>query len=120
MSASEAPAADLMNRAFGPGAGVILAIGVVAAAVTSVNATIMVGARTTYAAAAKLPALGWVSVWNDKTQGPRNAILLQGAISLLLIGLGAAYPDFKAENPTQTVTSFGGLIFMMVCAGKPP
>ena len=33
------------------------------------------------------------------------------------IGLGAAYPDFKAENPTQTVTSFGGLMFMILCAG---
>jgi ABC-2 type transport system permease protein len=33
------------------------------------------------------------------------------------IGFGAAYPDFKAENPTQTVTSFGGLIFMIVGAG---
>ena len=33
------------------------------------------------------------------------------------IGLGAAYPDFKAENPTQTVTSFGGLVFMILCAG---
>jgi ABC-2 type transport system permease protein len=33
------------------------------------------------------------------------------------VGLGAAYPDFKAENPTQTVTSFGGLIFMIACAG---
>jgi ABC-2 type transport system permease protein len=33
------------------------------------------------------------------------------------IGLGAAYPDFKAENPTQTITSFGGLIFMIACAG---
>ena len=33
------------------------------------------------------------------------------------IGLGAAYPDFKAENPTQTITSFGGLVFMIVCAG---
>jgi ABC-2 type transport system permease protein len=32
------------------------------------------------------------------------------------IGFGAAYPDFKAENPTQTVTSFGGLIFMILCA----
>ena len=31
------------------------------------------------------------------------------------IGLGAAYPDFKAEHPTQTVTSFGGLVFMIVC-----
>ena len=33
------------------------------------------------------------------------------------IGFGAAYPDFKAENPAQTVTSFGGLIFMIMCAG---
>jgi ABC-2 type transport system permease protein len=31
------------------------------------------------------------------------------------IGLGAAYPDFKAENPAQTVTSFGGLVFMIAC-----
>ena len=33
------------------------------------------------------------------------------------IGFGAAYPDFKSENPAQTVTSFGGLLFMMMCAG---
>lgn len=32
------------------------------------------------------------------------------------IGFGAAYPNFKAENPAQTVTSFGGLVFMVVCA----
>jgi len=32
------------------------------------------------------------------------------------IGLGAAFPDFKAENPAQTVTSFGGLMFMIACA----
>jgi len=42
--------------------------------------------------------------------------LVPGIVSLG-IGLGSAYPDFKAENPTQTVTSFGGLIFMLVCAG---
>jgi ABC-2 type transport system permease protein len=32
------------------------------------------------------------------------------------IGLGAAYPDFASENPSQTVTSFGGLVFMMLSA----
>jgi ABC-2 type transport system permease protein len=32
------------------------------------------------------------------------------------IGLGAAYPDFKAENPAQTASSFGGLVFMLACA----
>jgi ABC-2 type transport system permease protein len=33
------------------------------------------------------------------------------------IGFGAAYPDFKAESPAQAVTSFGGLLFMILCAG---
>ena len=42
--------------------------------------------------------------------------LVPGIVSMG-IGLGAAYPNFKAENPNQTVTSFGGLIFMIMCAG---
>lgn len=32
------------------------------------------------------------------------------------IGFGAAYPNFKSENPAQSVTSFGGLMFMILCA----
>ena len=43
-------------------------------------------------------------------------LLVPGVVSMG-IGFGAAYPDFKSENPAQTVTSFGGLLFMMVCAG---
>jgi ABC-2 type transport system permease protein len=46
-----------------------------------------------------------------------TVFFLVPGIVALGIGLGAAYPDFKAENPTQTVTSFGGLVFMMVSAG---
>jgi len=38
-------------------------------------------------------------------------------IVALGIGCGAAYPDFSSENPTQTVTSFGGLLYMTICAG---
>ena len=32
------------------------------------------------------------------------------------IGIGAAFPDFKAENPAQSVTSSGGLLFMILSA----
>jgi ABC-2 type transport system permease protein len=38
-------------------------------------------------------------------------------IVALGIGLGAAYPDFHSENPSQSVTSFGGLLFMLIAAG---
>ncbi len=36
------------------------------------------------------------------------------AVVSLGIGIGAAYPDFNAENPAQAITSFGGLMFMML------
>jgi len=42
------------------------------------------------------------------------ACIVPGVVALG-IGLGAAYPDFKSENPTQTVTGFGGLMYMF-CA----
>jgi len=41
--------------------------------------------------------------------------LVPGIVALA-IGLGAAYPNFKAENPSQTVTGFGGVMFMMISA----
>lgn len=43
-------------------------------------------------------------------------LLVPGVVATA-IGMGAAYPDFKSENPAQSVTSFGGLIFMLICAG---
>jgi hypothetical protein len=42
--------------------------------------------------------------------------MVPGVVALA-VGLGAAYPDFKSENPAQAVTSFGGLLFMISCAG---
>jgi ABC-2 type transport system permease protein len=41
--------------------------------------------------------------------------LVPGVVALG-IGLGAAYPDFKSENPVQTVTGLGGLTFMILAA----
>jgi ABC-2 type transport system permease protein len=43
--------------------------------------------------------------------------LLTPGIVALGIGLGAAYPDFHSENPSQSVTGFGGLLFMLLSAG---
>lgn len=44
-----------------------------------------------------------------------TVFFLVPAIVAMGIGIGAAYPDFKAENPSQVVTSFGGLLFMILC-----
>ena len=57
---------------------------------TSINATIIVGARTTFAAARDWPALGKLGDWNDSRGIPAVAIVAQSVVALLLIGLGTA------------------------------
>ena len=42
--------------------------------------------------------------------------IVPGIVSMGL-GLGAIYPDFQAENPAQSVTSLGGLIYMTLSVG---
>ncbi|MFB3883776.1 MAG: hypothetical protein ACE144_01035 [Thermodesulfobacteriota bacterium] len=42
--------------------------------------------------------------------------MVPGIISMG-IGLGAIYPDFQSENPAQSVTSLGGLLYMTLCIG---
>ena len=46
-----------------------------------------------------------------------TVFLMVPGITAMGLGLGATYPDFKSENPAQTVTSFGGLLFMLFSAG---
>jgi amino acid transporter len=88
LARSEAPAADLMNRAFGPYAALLLVLAVAFAAITSINATIIVGARTTYATARDFPALGFLGRWDGGRGIPAAATWTQGAIALALVGLG--------------------------------
>ena len=45
-----------------------------------------------------------------------NTVLMVPGVVALGVGLGAAFPSFKSENPAQTVTSYGGLLFMVYSA----
>jgi len=97
LSASSAPAADLMDRAFGSAAAIVTAIAIALATITSINATIVVGARTTYAAARDFPALARIGRWDASRGIPARAILAQSAVALMLVLYGAAsYDGFQA------------------------
>jgi basic amino acid/polyamine antiporter, APA family len=95
LAKSAAPAADLMARAFGSQAGWLTAIAIACAAFTSINATIIVGGRTTYAAAHDWPTLRRLGRWDDQRAIPTAAYLTQGAVSMLLVVLGAIYQGFS-------------------------
>jgi len=86
---STAPAADLMGRAFG-GAGkglIVLVVGV--SAVASINSTLIVGARTSYAAARDTPALRVFGRWDDGRGVPARAVLAEGGFAILLVIAGS-------------------------------
>lgn len=89
LAASEAPGVALLNRAFGaPGVGLILLV-VGISAIASINSTLLVGARTTYAAARQVPQLRGLAVWDQRHGVPRRALLAIGAVSLLLVLFGS-------------------------------
>ncbi len=94
LASSATPAADLIGLAFGPWAALVTALAIAFAVITSINATIVVGARTTYACAADWPSLGAIGRWDEKRQIPSAAIWAQGVISLALVILGAFYNGF--------------------------
>jgi len=93
LAASRTPASDVIERAFGDWAGVLTAIAIAMATLTSINATIVVGARTTYAAAADWPALRRLGNWNTKRGIPVAGIVSQGIVGILLVGLGTYTRD---------------------------
>jgi len=81
---ASAPAADLAAKAFGwPGQVLVVAV-VAISAVASINSTIIVCARTTYAAARDRPALAALAHWHPSRQTPTRAVLAVGGVSLLL------------------------------------
>ena len=94
LSHSSAPAAELMDKAFGPWAGIATALAIAFAVITSINATIVVGARTTYACAHDWPSLKRIGVWDERRQIPAQAIWVQGVLSLALVVFGAFYDGF--------------------------
>jgi basic amino acid/polyamine antiporter, APA family len=88
-AASEAVAADLMRRWLGPmGAGLVSVL-VALSAITSANATILTGARSSYALGRDFRVFRPLGRWRSRSGTPGNALLVQGAIALALVFLGS-------------------------------
>ncbi len=89
MARSDAVAADLLKAAWGPAGEKLIAVMIAIAALTSVNGSMIVGARSNYALGRDWPMLGYLGRWHEASGSPRNAMLVQGVIALGLVGLGA-------------------------------
>lgn len=89
MAQSQAMAAEVFGIAFGPAAGAGISLTVAIAALTSMNATMIVGARTNHALGQDWHELAPLARWDDERDAPLNALRLQSAAALLLVLVGA-------------------------------
>jgi len=106
IAASDAVAADLMRRVAGAGGEAMISILVVIAALSTMNATIITGARTNYALGRDFAPFAWLGYWEARADAPRNALILQGAIALALVGLGAF-----AQSGFRTMVDYTAPVF---------
>lgn len=89
MARSDAVAADLLKNVWGSTGEKLIACMIAIAALTSVNGSMIVGARSNYALGRDWPMLGFLGRWDEASGSPRTAMLAQGVIALALVGLGA-------------------------------
>jgi amino acid transporter len=106
--------ADLMRLVAGDSAAVVLSLIVCVCALSTLNATIFTGARAYYALGRDLAALRVLGTWDEHGHKPTNALLLQGAIALVLIGFGAVTRDGFEAMVAYTAPVFW--FFLMLVA----
>ncbi|MFT4100836.1 MAG: amino acid permease [Burkholderiaceae bacterium] len=115
LAGSTTAAADVLQRHFGDAGGKLISLIIAISALTSINATVLVGARSNYALGRDWRAFGWLGHWDDRRDAPRNALIVQGIVSLVLVVAGAFTDRIETMvNYTMPVFWF---FFMMVGIG---
>lgn len=103
---SQAIAADLMRRAVGEGGARFISLLAAITSLTSINATIITGARSNYALGQDFQPFNFLGRWSDRGGTPANALLVQGVIALALVLLGTL-----TRNGFQTMVDYTAPVF---------
>ncbi len=90
LKASKAVAADVAARGFGATGEKLIGAIAALAALTSINATMLVSARTNYSLGNDWPLFAFMNRWSGERDAPVAAFLVTGALSLALVLLAAA------------------------------
>ncbi len=106
MAQSQAVGAELMRRAFGEPGAVLMSLIVIICALSSLNATIFTGARTNYALGQDIFLFRSLGRWQSSGSTPTTALVVQGAIALVLVGLGTL-----TRNGFETMVDYTAPVF---------
>lgn len=113
LASSKAAPADLLALALGPVGEKLLGLFVAVAALTSINATMIVGARTNYAMGEDWDGLRFMGQWESTRGSPYLALLVQSAFCLALVGFGALQADGFDAMVEFTAPVFWFFLFLI-------
>lgn len=106
LSQSDAIGADLMEIVAGSWAAQGLSLLICFTALSTLNATILTGARVYYALGRDVPRLHRLAAWNERGSTPVRALLVQATITLLLILFGAL-----SQSGVQAMVAYTAPVF---------
>jgi basic amino acid/polyamine antiporter, APA family len=107
MAGSTAVAADLLARGLGPAGPPLIAAVVAVSAITSANATLLLGSRMAWAFGRDTPLFAPLGRWSGRG-APVNALLVQGGLALLLVVFGAA-----SRNGFESMVAYTAPVFWL-------
>jgi len=113
LAASQTAASELAQRGLGPWADRLIATLVALAALTSINATMIVGARSNYALGRDWQGLKTLGQWEPARSTPISAYVVQSVIAVALIGLGSLYVDGFEAMVEFTAPVFWGFLCLV-------
>jgi len=113
MRDSSAVAADVMRRVAGDAGAVVIALVVCVSALSTMNAAIITGARTNYAFGRDFRALRHLGTWREAGSTPANGLLVQGALTLVLVFAASFTRDGFASLVAYTTPVFW--TFFLLC-----
>ena len=108
VAGSRAVAADLLERALGPGGGRLVGALIAVCALTSANAAVFTGARTAYALGRDFRVFSFLGRWHAGPSTPGNAVLAQGGVALALVLFGAS-----TRHGFETMVEYTAPVFWM-------
>ena len=112
LKSSHAVGVDVAERALGSVGAQIVGLLVAVSSLTSMNSTMIAGARTNYSVANDWAPLAFMSQWQGRRSTPAMGFIVQAAIALALIGYGALEKDGFAAMVEFTAPVFW-LFFML-------
>ena len=112
LKSTQAVGVDVAERALGPVGAQLVGLLVAVSSLTSMNSTMIAGARTNYSVAHDWTALGFMGSWQGQRSTPAMGFIVQAGIALALIGFGALEKDGFAAMVEFTAPVFW-LFFML-------